>query len=338
MKKTALILFVCAALCAGAYAQSVVARVNGEPITKAEVQKKLWNAYSAQTIDVMVIEKLIMQTGKSLKISPDQKEVQSRFEAMASRFRNKSEFDAMLKARGLNESMLKEAVKMEMILRQAVIKQKNIVVSDADAQNFFDQNKDRYGEPEMVKLRQIVVKDKAIADALKLTAGAPNADFAKIASEQSIDEETKARGGDLGFIPLDSLPGDIAKSLSALKVGEVSDTIATPEGFVIIKLEDRKPAKPAVFDEWKEKIKAGLYESKIAEAAPAYIEELKKSAKIVMGSAPAAKPSAGNAPAKAAVKEDAGPADQSKAEAKPAYVDFRIPNPEDKQDPQPAGK
>jgi foldase protein PrsA len=71
----------------------------------------------------------------------------------------------------------------------------------------------------------------------KLRAGA---DFSKLVTEYSDDQETKASGGDLGFVkPTSPYPDDLKKAALALKVGDVSDPIRIQLGFYILRSEER---------------------------------------------------------------------------------------------------
>jgi parvulin-like peptidyl-prolyl isomerase len=80
---------------------------------------------------------------------------------------------------------------------------------------------------------------KAKADGLvkELRAGA---DFAKLAQENSDEKKSAAKGGEFGTVRRgDNLPPEIKNAIFALKAGEVSDPIHQPNGFYIIKVDER---------------------------------------------------------------------------------------------------
>jgi peptidyl-prolyl cis-trans isomerase SurA len=63
--------------------------------------------------------------------------------------------------------------------------------------------------------------------------------FANAASIHSISE-TASRGGKIGWIDKNSLNKSLADKLSKLNVGDYTDPILTPSGYLIVKLENKK--------------------------------------------------------------------------------------------------
>ena len=63
--------------------------------------------------------------------------------------------------------------------------------------------------------------------------------FANAASIHSI-AETASRGGKIGWIDKNSLNKSLANKLSKLNIGDYTDPILTPSGYLIVKLENKK--------------------------------------------------------------------------------------------------
>ncbi len=61
-------------------------------------------------------------------------------------------------------------------------------------------------------------------------------DFAKFAQRYSVDEKTKAKGGDLGPYRKGIAPPDVEEVIPTLKIGQVSEPIKTDAGYYIVKL------------------------------------------------------------------------------------------------------
>jgi foldase protein PrsA len=91
---------------------------------------------------------------------------------------------------------------------------------------------------EQVRVRRIVLETEEEAKTVRerLEAGE---DFTTLAQEFSIDEATKEKGGDVGWMTFDER--DIAFSAMAfrLEVGEISQVIETVRGYEILKLEEK---------------------------------------------------------------------------------------------------
>jgi parvulin-like peptidyl-prolyl isomerase len=64
-------------------------------------------------------------------------------------------------------------------------------------------------------------------------------DFAKVAAESS-EGQSSENNGDLGWSTKDQLIPEISEKAFSMNLGEVSDVIASPLGFHIIKLEEKK--------------------------------------------------------------------------------------------------
>ncbi|MEP6962157.1 MAG: peptidylprolyl isomerase [Acidobacteriota bacterium] len=65
-------------------------------------------------------------------------------------------------------------------------------------------------------------------------------DIAKLVAQYSEDETSKAKGGDIGAVtPINGYPDNFKKVALGLAVGQVSEPIAMPAGFYIIRAEEK---------------------------------------------------------------------------------------------------
>ncbi|MGI6367394.1 MAG: peptidylprolyl isomerase [Anaerolineae bacterium] len=120
-------------------------------------------------------------------------------------------------------------------------------------------------EEEQVHARHILVRDPALAQELlkKLEAGG---DFATLAQENSVDEGTAARGGDLDWFPRGLMVPEFEDAAFALEIGSVSDVVTSTFGFHIIQVLERetRPLSGAAqqqlqqmaFSEWLNKLRS----------------------------------------------------------------------------------
>jgi peptidyl-prolyl cis-trans isomerase C len=88
------------------------------------------------------------------------------------------------------------------------------------------------------------------------------ADFAQMAKQYSDDTATAANGGDMGFIRPDKIVPPIMNAAYALEPGQVSDILATPSGFEIIKVEEKRTKS---FEEVKPALESRIRQSKANE-------------------------------------------------------------------------
>jgi len=124
--------------------------------------------------------------------------------------------------------------------------------------------------------RHILVSSKDQADQIikKLKGGAKFEDLAKA---QSLDTGSKANGGDLGWFTTSHMVKPFGDAVKGLKKGEITpQAVQTQYGWHVIQLEDTREAAPPPFDQ----VKAQLVNAVIRKKLQAYVDELKKNAKI----------------------------------------------------------
>ncbi|HJW93756.1 MAG TPA: peptidylprolyl isomerase [Thermoanaerobaculia bacterium] len=102
---------------------------------------------------------------------------------------------------------------------------------------------------------------------------AAGADFALMARAQSDDTSSAQNGGEIGAVPRESLPPDVAAEVFALKTGQVSKPLRTPFGIHIFKAGERKAPS---FEEMKPQLEAEAQQKSAGDA----VQRIRSSAKI----------------------------------------------------------
>lgn len=167
-----------------------------------------------------------------------------------------------------------EEFRRTLLVREVVTKvTQDIKVTEDEAQKFYTDNSAEFVEPAQWHLREIVVDTQEqangiLADILK------GADFSQTAKEKSRGK-TAADGGDLGFV---SEPGSEAlrNVLASLEAGGVSSVFKSPDGFTIVKLEEKKGGQSKAFAEIKNEIMEGLTLMKQQQAIMQYLSDLQQ--------------------------------------------------------------
>lgn len=129
-----------------------------------------------------------------------------------------------------------------------------IEMSDMEARAFYDENKEMMIGPAQWHVREIVIASKDETTKI-LTEILKGADFAEMAKQHSTST-TAAQGGDLGFITQEPFP-QMGSALLPLEEGDVSSVFRGPEGYYIVKLEEKKGGETVSFEE----IKADIIQS-----------------------------------------------------------------------------
>lgn len=176
--------------------------------------------------------------------------------------------------------------------------QKNI--TEAKLKAAYDKYLKSAPPREEVSARHILLSSEADAKAViaQLEKGA---DFAALAKEKTTDPAGKASGGELGWFTKDQMVPEFADAAFKLKKGEFTKTpVKTQFGWHVIKVEDRRVAKPPSLDELRPQLLDQLAHEVIGQK----LRELKTAAKIEifnpdgskMGAPPAAAPGPRAAP------------------------------------------
>ena len=280
-----------------------VAKVNGEDITKAQVEEAFAAAVKAsgvkvadltpdqklngyrQILDELIMDKLVGKAAAGEIVSDEN--INAEITKLKKQFPTEDAFQAQLKEK--LRTALRTMLQQQQWMQGQIMGGDNI--TNADAKKFYDANTEEFKNPETVKASHIlfivnkgdsaeVVKQKESA-AKKAEARAKNGEnFSKLAKELSEEPGAKESGGDLGFFAKDRMVPEFAAVAFGLKPGEISDPVKTQFGWHVIKVTEKKPAGTVPFEEVKDQIIAYLKSAKQREAVQTVLKKLKGSAVI----------------------------------------------------------
>lgn len=250
-----------------------VAKVDGEAISKDELYDVMVEQYGAATVEQLIADKIVDSEAKKEKVTITDEELNEEVDKLKESYGGEDVFNQMLESNNTTLDVLKDDLKNYLTIRKLLEPQ--IEITDEELQTYFEENKDSFGEAEQVKASHILVADEATANEIKqkLTDGA---DFAELAKEYSTDEGTKEDGGELGFFAKGTMVTEFDDVAFTLPVNEISDPVKTDYGYHIIKVEEKKEAKEANFDDSKTEIKETLIEQKLETEYSTWLEEKKQ--------------------------------------------------------------
>ncbi|HAJ57681.1 MAG TPA: hypothetical protein DCL35_07975 [Candidatus Omnitrophica bacterium] len=187
------------------------------------------------------------------------------------------------KARGIDKAKdIKDAVdefKKGAMVRQVIMDEtKGVMVQPSEIESFYNQYKKEFAAPEEIKVREIVVSSEATAKEVLISL-LQGADFASVAKERSI-APSAGKGGDLGFVHLGDKFENFGKAVAVLDAGQVSPIFKGPDGFYIVKVEEKKGGAVPQLAEVYDQIKNGLLQQKQSERIKELSDKLKRDAKI----------------------------------------------------------
>jgi len=255
----------------------VVAKVGDREIKFEDFARNLISKDGKTVLENMIKEKLLEIAIDKENIKVSKKEIEKKLDEIKKQFKTEEDFKNRLKQIGKKEEEIKNII-VSQLKKDKFFKNK-IKVNSKEIKEYFEENKDKLGTPEMVHLKHILVSDEKEAKDLLLAIQA-GADFSTLAKVKSLDNATKNRGGDLGFLPKGILIPDIENVAFNMKKGEVK-LVKTELGFHIIKLVDKKKKKEAEFNkDVKKRIKNIIFEQKKSKYIKKLIVDLGKKTDI----------------------------------------------------------
>jgi len=259
-----------AAACGKQTASEVVARVNNENITKDELYEYLVKESGDSALNTLIANKIIELEAKKQNIKVTDDDIEAEIDKFAEQYGGRETFEQFLEFYGTPIDELKENIRINLTLEKLL--EPSIEIKEDEIKTYFEENKESFGEKEQVKASHILVdsEEKANEVKAKLQAGE---DFAALAKEYSTDTSNNENGGDLGYFARGKMVKEFEEAAFSMDIGQISDPVKTEFGYHIIKVEDKKPAKEATYEESKDEIKDILFQEKLPSAYQTWMQE-----------------------------------------------------------------
>ncbi len=157
---------------------------------------------------------------------------------------------------------------------------KELKPTDEEIEAYYEENKDRFSQPESRNVRHILVKSEAKADEIYQMLEDGD-DFAALAKEFSTDKGTAKQGGKLP-ITKGSTVAPFDKAAFALETGEYSKPVKTEFGWhLIYAMDDVKPETTTPIADIRDSIEQQLAQEQQQKAINTWLETLKKEFPVV---------------------------------------------------------
>jgi parvulin-like peptidyl-prolyl isomerase len=200
------------------------------------------------------------------------------------RFGDRVTFIKTLQAQGMTVEQFRRDVRNQFIISQLRAKNVSqaIVISPYKVETYFLAHQNDFKIEDEIKLRMIVLNKTSPADTntlqraneilAEIKNGATFQEMATVYSEGS----QKNQGGDWGWVERSVLRQDLADAAFALKPGQVSGAIDTPESVYLMLVEQTRPAHVKPLDEVRAEIETTLRTQEQARLEKQWIDGLKK--------------------------------------------------------------
>lgn len=256
-----------------------------------DVKPALMERLKDNIVRRLVDAELIRQHAKKMGVALDEKEFGEKWGQHKERYGTAEGFKAFLDRAGTTEEDVERQFRQNLLREKVFAKiSDGINADDKEVAEFYKKNEKRYQEPEKVKASHILLKsnarmpqaqrDKAKAradEALKKVKG--GSDFATVAKEYS-EDNTRDRGGDLGFFIKGRMVKPFEDAVWPAKVGAIIGPVETQFGYHVIKKTDHQKARKRPLAEVKDQIRRSLQARKRNQAIRDSLETWRKETKI----------------------------------------------------------
>ena len=297
--------------------EQVLVKVNGDILTKTDLEQRQVQALRARgvqpaddaalkkaieeitpTLLVETIdEMLLVQRGREMGYKMTDEE----FNRVVTRIRtdNKLEteevFLAALKQEGLTMTELRNSLERQMLVsrvQQAEVMGK-ISITEEEARKYHAEHVNQFTKPGQVTVREILVSvprdEKGVNVGLEEEAKAR----AEAARKRIVDGEafevvagevsaspSRANGGLVGPLNPAELTPAFQEILKGMKPGDVTEVMRVPSGYQIVKLEAQTPDEVMTAEQARDRIADAIFEQKRNVEMSKYLERLRSEATI----------------------------------------------------------
>ncbi|MFP4250282.1 MAG: peptidyl-prolyl cis-trans isomerase [Armatimonadota bacterium] len=234
---------------------SPVATVGGVKITEQEVDERLVQAFGEQVLQSMIDRELLQRAAEERGIEVTEEKMAEAIEEMKAQYPTEEAFQQELARNNMSEEEWLEEVRIMVLARELALH--GVDPTEEELREFYEENRESFGEPAMVSMSEIVVTSESEAQEVLAELEGGDASFADLASRYSLAGSREA-GGERPPVPIEQISQpEIREVAENLPVGEVSDPIEAGGSWVILRIRDRTQAREASFEEDREEIEEG---------------------------------------------------------------------------------
>jgi parvulin-like peptidyl-prolyl isomerase len=264
--------------------QQLAEKYSGDQLEQA-VQKA-----EKEVLDDLIREKLLVQKATELGLNANTDARLSSIIQKTIKEHNLKDTDALekeLAKQGMTLRDLREQWRKQMIVSDLINEfvRSRITLLSEEIEKYYKDHAAEYTIPEEVTLSEIMILNEKDAEGAenrtndiynRLKQGEP---FAALASQYS-KGPTASKGGGIDTYVISKLNPDIAKAIANLKEGEVSKVQKLKDGYIIYRVDARKPASVLPLDQVRDKIRGLIYEKKYNPEYERYVSQLWEDAHI----------------------------------------------------------
>lgn len=250
-------------------------------------------------LSALVQRAILLQEAEQREIQVEPETLDEAWQAEIERLRQSLEHageknlseSAMLEAAGFTRERARAELRNDLLvleMRARIAEEQDVHVTKGEMKALFDEKRALFRRPPRSRLRQIFAsfgqqvgnridpqaREQAKAKITRALDRIHTGESFEAVAEELSDAPDRARGGDLGLLPVQALPPFYVEAAKDMAPGDVSGVIESDMGFHIIKLIEREEGGEPDFDSAKSFIERTLYEQRIDEAVDAFCKPI----------------------------------------------------------------
>ncbi|MBR3505522.1 MAG: peptidyl-prolyl cis-trans isomerase [Lentisphaeria bacterium] len=298
---------------AGTRVDSVLATVNGEPITMLDViletgsrEKELAGIYSGErlrsetlklhmeTVDQIVFRKLIYEKYKTEPFDIPRQEIENLLDEFVrtSGAESRAALEKSFLSAGITPERLREQAKERIAFEVLLMHDcdHHVNITPKEVYEDYKAHPEKWTVPEKISLQLLQINVtagaaggdpkaavKAVRDELDKDSSQKN--FTRLVLEKS-DGATASTGGITEGAELDKLRPEFIAALKGKKAGDVVGPVEAPEAYFFLRVVGTEPSRLIPFSRANREVREALFKEKVAEKRKEYEAQIRRDAII----------------------------------------------------------
>jgi parvulin-like peptidyl-prolyl isomerase len=257
----------------------IAAKSGGQP--NARVPRPDTEEYDRlrdQVLQLLVSHAWVRGEAEEMGIEVSDSEVRERFDQQKRQnFPNDEDFRRFMRDSGQTEQDLLLQVRLDLLstkITEKVVEGKDRV-SDAQVEAFYEENRERFAQPERRDLRIVLTRNRARAEQARAALQGGDS-WRSVAREFSTDEASKAQGGKLPAQAEGTLEPALDRAVFRARRGRVSGPVKTQFGHYVFEVEKVEAAAQQTLEQARQTIRQTLQSQNQQQAIDDFSREFQR--------------------------------------------------------------
>ncbi len=240
--------------------------------------KAEYNQLKTEVMQFLIQAEWVQQEADQQNISVSEKAVAKSFEDQKKQaFPTDKAYKQFLETSGMSEDDILFRVELDQLQQKLTKKvtEGSQKVTDAEIQEYYDKNKNRFAQPERRDLRVVLTKNEAKANQAK-QALEDGDSWSQVVKQYSIDEASKAQAGRLPAVAKGQQEKALDDASFSAEKGSIEGPVKTQFGWYVFEVEKVTPESQQSLEQSKDTIRNLLRQEGQQKALDKFIKDFRE--------------------------------------------------------------